>query len=164
MNDMKRIVLMICFLPSLALAQSRTEDQGIMKPINALFKGMSLGDSTMVRLAFAQNATMATIGKDKSGKAAVGKESSIEGFVKAVGTSHNESWNEPIWDISIHSDGDFAQVWASYAFYLGKTFKHCGVDSFQLIKEEGGWKIFHLIDTRQKEGCVIPSSVSSQFK
>lgn len=135
-----------------------------MKPIKALFKGMSLGDSSMVHQAFAQNATMATIGKDKSGKASVGKESSIEGFLKAVGTPHNESWNEPIWDISIHSNGDFAQVWASYAFYLGKTFKHCGVDSFQLIKEEGGWKIFHLIDTRQKEGCVVPSSVSDQFK
>jgi len=56
-------------------------------------------------------------------------------------------------------------VWASYAFYLGKKFNHCGVDAFHLVKsEDGEWKIFHLADTGQKEGCNIPKKIGNQFK
>lgn len=62
-------------------------------------------------------------------------------------------------------DGDFAQVWAKYAFYLGRQFSHCGVDAFHLVRNaQDEWKIFHLADTRQKEGCVIPKEVAERYK
>jgi hypothetical protein len=59
-----------------------------MQPIVRLFTGMNLGDSAMVHSAFTQNVTMATIMKDKSGKQIVRRESSLAGFLKAVGTPH----------------------------------------------------------------------------
>ncbi|MBP9926071.1 MAG: nuclear transport factor 2 family protein [Cyclobacteriaceae bacterium] len=140
------------------------ESQAVMQPIVRLFKGMNLGDSAMVHSAFTQNVTMATIMKDKSGKQIVRRESSLDGFLKAVGTPHTEPWSEPIWDTKIEVDGTFAQVWAQYAFYSGKRFSHCGVDAFHLVKEETGWKIFHLADTRHTTDCKVPASVSDQFK
>jgi hypothetical protein len=94
----------------------------------------------------------------------VRRESSIAGFLKAVGTPHPEPWSEPIWDARIEVDGTFAQVWTQYAFYLGKKFSHCGVDAFQLVNDGKGWKIIHLADTRHTSGCNVPASVSDQFK
>jgi hypothetical protein len=161
---MKYIILFVCCLPGLAAAQSKNDHRDIMKPINTLFMGMNLGDSAMVRSVFALDASMASIGVDKNGTPLIRKESSIAGFLKAVGTPHNEPWSEPIWDTKIEVDGDFAQVWTSYAFYVGNVFSHCGVDAFQLIKREGEWKIFYLADTRRKEDCDIPPSIHNKFK
>jgi hypothetical protein len=74
-------------------------------------------------------------------------------------------WSELIWSPKIEVDGNFAQVWAPYAFYVDKTFHHCGVDAFHLFKNAAGeWKIFQLSDTRQKEGCNVPKKVTIQLK
>jgi hypothetical protein len=161
---MKFIFLIFLLCPCVAHAQPDQEGLAIMKPVTTLFAGMNLGDSTMVHSAFAENATMASIGKDKTAKVVLRRESSISGFLKAVGTPHDEPWSEPIWDTRIEVDGDLAQVWTQYAFYRGKKFSHCGVDAFQLVRQNGVWKIFHLTDTRQTENCNVPASVNDQFK
>jgi hypothetical protein len=44
----------------------------------------------------------------------------------------------------------------NYAFFAGDTFSHCGVNAFQLFKGADGWKIFHIADTRRREGCEMP--------
>jgi len=146
-------------------AQSTSEQDAIMKPVKTLFEGMQKADSTMVRRVFSREVTMATIGTDKNGSPSITHESSINDFLKAIGTPHTEAYNEMIWDEKILIDGNFAQVWTNYAFFLGKKFNHCGVDAFHLVKGvDGGWKIFHLADTRQKEGCKVPSKISKQFE
>jgi len=50
-------------------------------------------------------------------------------------------------------DSQLASVWTDYKFYIGDKFSHCGVNSFQLVKLNDGWKIVYIIDTRRKEGC-----------
>ena len=160
-----KLLVIILFISFLSNAQSSAEEVAVMKPITRLFTGMNLGDSTMVQSAFVKDVSMGTITKDKSGNPIV-RKSELADFLKAVGTPHAEAWSEPIWDtkIDIDIDGDFAQVWAKYAFYLGKKLSHCGVDAFHLIKDGKEWKIFHLIDTRQTTGCEIPPAISSRFK
>ncbi len=146
-----------------ACPQASPESDAIMAPINALFKGMHEGDSALVHSAFMNEVTFLSVFTGKNGKPVLRPEQ-LDAFLKAVGTAHPETWNEPIWDVNIQVDGNFAQVWAKYAFYLGKKFNHCGVDAFHLFKgEQGHWKIFHLADTRQREGCEVPTSVSDQF-
>ena len=164
---MKRLFIFfsLFLFSSIAYAQSPSKKNSVMKPIRQLFEAMQKGDSAMLLKAFAKQVTMARIGKDKEGKSFVRYESSIDGFAKSVGTAHAETWNEMIWGEKIEIDGNLAQVWASYAFYLGKKFNHCGVDAFHLVKsEDGEWKIFHLADTGQKEGCNIPKKIGNQFK
>ena len=162
---MKRFLLLIVLCISfIAYGQQDAEGMAIMQPLLRLFTGMHHCDSAMVHIAFAKEVTMATVMKDKSGNLVVRRESSIAGFLKAVGTPHPEPWSEPIWDTRIEVDGTFAQVWTPYAFYVGKKFSHCGVDAFQLVNDGNGWKIIHLADTRHTSGCNVPASVSDQFK
>lgn len=156
------VMLLLCVT---AFGQTAAEKEEVMKPIRTLFEGMKKGDSLMVRQAFAKDITMATVFKDKTGTPVINHESSLDGFLKAVGTPHAEVFHEMIWGEKILIDGNFAQAWTDYAFYLGKKFSHCGVDAFHLFKDkDGSWKIFHLADTRRKEGCNIPDHISNQFK
>ena len=89
------------------------------------------------------------------------RNETLASFLKSVGTPHKEVYNELIWGEKIEVDGDFAQVWVDYAFYLGKNFNHCGVDAFHLIRDgKGEWKIYSLSDTRRKVGCEVPKEIS----
>src|SRR5882757_3626848 len=164
---MKKIAVSFFLIMTFAVthAQSTAEQDAVMIPVKMLFEGMQKADSALVRKAFSKTVTMATIGTDKNGSPFIKHESTINDFLKAIGTPHAEVYNEMIWDEKILIDGNFAQVWTSYAFYLGKKFNHCGVDAFHLVKSDtGDWKIFHLADTRQKEGCKVPSKISKQFE
>jgi len=163
---MKKSIIagLVVLLSVPGFSQTTPETIAVMVPVTQLFKGMNLGDSARVHSAFVNEVTFVTVANDKSGKPALIPEP-LNQFLTAVGTPHQATWNEPIWDVVIHVDGIFAQVWAKYAFYLDKKFSHCGVDAFHLIKgEDGQWRIFHLADTRQREGCTVPTAISNQFK
>jgi len=157
--------ILMLLTSQISFAQLTSEQEAVLKPIKQLFEGMQKGDSAMVRKTFTKQVTMATIGTNKEGKSFISRESSLDGFLKQIGSPHTDAYNEMIWDEKILIDGNFAQVWVNYAFYLGKVFHHCGVDAFHLVKgNDGFWKIFHLADTRQVNGCQVPQKISDQFK
>ena len=117
----------------------------------------------MVSAAFTKDAEMYTVFTDKDRTPNL-KKGSLQRFLTAVGTPHEGIWDEPIWDVEVQIDGNLAQVWTKYAFYLDDKFSHCGVDAFQLFKGNTGWEIFQLTDTRKKEGCVIPDHIKKVKK
>ena len=116
---------------------------------------MREADSSKVRSVFRDDVRMFTSFKTKSGENML-KEGELIDFLNAIGSPHPEIWDEKIWNTIIQIDGNLAQVWTDYTFYVGEKFSHCGVDAFQLIKEENeNWKIINLIDTRRIEGCKL---------
>jgi hypothetical protein len=163
---MRIILILVCSLLviNISMAQTAQDNREIMETVNTLFKGMNLGDSAMVHSTFTSSPTIATITKDKEGVPVIFK-GELQKFLNAVGTPHEEKWTEPIWDVKIQMDGNMGLVWAKYGFYVGKQFSHCGVDAFQLFKgADNKWRIFHLADTRWKEGCNVPPAIANQFK
>jgi hypothetical protein len=156
--------IIVLISSNLLLAQGVDDKEAVKGVITSLFTGMQKGDSAMVHAAFAGEVTMATAFRDKTGKPMLHRETSIADFLKAVGTPHKETWYEEIWGLDIRVDGDFAQAWCDYAFYIDNKFSHCGIDAFHLHKENGAWKIFHLADTRRKEGCNIPDDIRKKHQ
>jgi hypothetical protein len=145
-------------------AQAFNDEASVKDVLTKVFKAMELGDSAMLRTAFYSQVTTVTVARDKNGNTVLRSESSVDGFAKAVGTPHKEVWHEDIWDVKVQLDGDFAQAWCDYSFHHDKTFIHCGVDAFHLIKTKEGWKIFHLADTRRKTGCNLPKEILDKYK
>jgi hypothetical protein len=141
-------------LPCGAYAQE-DEEAAVMAVVEAMFDAMRAGDSTAFRAVLHPSATAASVSV-REGEPTLGREASLEGFVQAVGTPHDQVWDERIWDAEVRVDGLLATVWTPYAFYLGDELSHCGVDAFQLFKGEDGWKVFHIADTRRREGCEVP--------
>jgi hypothetical protein len=163
-----RLVLLLTCIFSLgssaALAQKPVDEKEVAKVIYRLFNGMERGDSALVKACFSQHVTMATIRRDKDNNQLLQLESSLDGFLRAVGTPHPDVWYEEIWNVKIELDGDFAQAWCDYAFYAGNKFSHCGVDAFHLHRGKEGWKIFHLADTRRDTACIIPKKIQKKHK
>ena len=140
--------------PSAAAAQE-DEEAAVMAVVEAMFDAMRAGDSAAMRAVLDPSATGASVFV-REGVPTLTREASMDGFVQAVGTPHEEIWDERIWDAEVRVDGNLATAWMKYAFYAGEQFSHCGVDAFQLFKGEDGWKVFHIADTRRREGCETP--------
>ena len=140
------------FLLLTFLAHAQPDTVQVMATVDQLFTGMRTGDSSLVSQSFTTDATLQSVSMAPDGKVRVSKDA-IAGFTKAVGTPHQEVWDERIYDLKVHVDGLMAIVWAPYKFYLGKKFSHCGVNAFTLIRTESGWKIASITDTRRKEEC-----------
>ncbi len=161
---MKLMIMATWVMSSLALAaQSTNESAEVMRPIQYLFDGMNKGDSALVHKAFMDDATFATIGTDKDGNPYF-RRGDLKRFLNAMAAPRAEIYTEPIWNVKMDIDGNMAQVWANYAFYIGKSLHHCGVDAFQLFKANDGWKIYSISDTRQQEGCEVPREIQDKFK
>ena len=149
----------------ISISSYSQEDKTVLKPIQILFDGMKTGDTASIRKVFHPEAMLFTVIKDQpSGTPALRKES-LADFLKAVGKPRKDVYNELIWNEKVFIDGDFAQVWTDYAFYLNQTFNHCGVDAFQLVRNgQGEWLIYVLSDTRRKTGCEVPEHVQAKMK
>jgi hypothetical protein len=123
----------------------------VLAVVRRLFDGMRAGDSASVRAAFHSTALLWSASV-RNGTPET-RVDSVDAFVRAVGTPHQEPWDERTSGEVVHLDGPLAVVWTDYSFYVGSRFSHCGVDTFQLARTASGWKIVALADTRRREGC-----------
>lgn len=132
---------------------AQSDSQEVIEPINALFDGMRRSDTALMRSAFAPNALLQTIIRTKDGLTTVRTEE-LNKFISSVAKPHDEVYDERIAVDLVKVDGDLAVAWTPYRFYVGEKFSHCGVNSFQLVRFNGSWKIQYIIDTRRREGCA----------
>lgn len=49
--------------------------------------------------------------------------------------------------------GPIAVVWGEYEFLIDGVFSHCGIDSTDLVKVDGHWKIANWMWTVEKDNC-----------
>jgi hypothetical protein len=120
--------------------------------VDKMFDAMRAGDSLAFRSVVTKDCALISFSINAADSVIV-HTSSIQGFIKAVGTPHKEKWDEKIYDVKVTIDEPMAIVWAPYKFYLGENFSHCGVNVFTLIHTKAGWKISGITDTRRKENC-----------
>jgi hypothetical protein len=131
---------------------AQSAEDSVKAAINKLFTGMKSSDAAMVKNAFADSAILQTIGRNKEGLTSIRNEN-IDDFAKQVGSMPKGAADERISFETLKIDGPLAIVWTPYNFYYEGKFSHCGVNSFQLVKLNGEWKIQYLIDTRRRQGC-----------
>lgn len=63
------------------------------------------------------------------------------------------NYREQYWDPIVHVRSRIGTVWAPYEFWLDGKSHHCGIDVFEMVKEDGGWKIANLMWTQEPEAC-----------
>lgn len=130
-------------------AQAQTTEDSVKATINRLFEGMKNADTALLKSAFTNDPILQTIATNKKKQVYI-KSDKYKDFVKFISHQKVGEADERIEFESIRIDGPLAMVWAPYQFYYKGKFRHCGVNSFQLVLLEDGWKIQYLIDTRRK--------------
>ena len=129
-----------------------TAEDSVKAVINKMFTGMKTADAAMLKSCFADSLMLQTISRNKEGKTIV-RNDAPAGFIEFISKESPGNADERITFDVVKVDGPLAIAWTPYRFYYKGQFSHCGVNSFQLVRFNGAWKIQYLIDTRRKDGC-----------
>jgi hypothetical protein len=132
--------------------RAQSGQDSVRAAVNLLFTAMKNADSAQLMSAFDDSAVLQTIVTDNNGKTTA-RSYPVAEFAQAVGRIPKGSADEQVHIEALKMDGPLAVVWAPYHFYYNGTLLHCGVDSFQLIRVNGVWKILYIVDTRKKGVC-----------
>ena len=151
---MKRILILLTAMTSISsFTQAQTPEDSVKAVVNQLFTAMRNVDGAMLMDAFADSAVLQTIARRRSDGTIFIRNEKVSDFEKSISRAKKDSLDERIVFESIKLDGPLASVWTPYKFYYAGKFSHCGVNSFQLVRLNGRWKIQYLIDTRRQQGC-----------
>ena len=149
---MKNFVSVIaCVLLATLNGKAQSAEDSVRTAINKLFAAMKNGDSKALVECFADSAILQTVA-EKNGNVSVETEG-LKEFADFVGTQKQGDADERITFDMVKTDGALAIAWTPYKFYYKGVFSHCGMDSYQLVRINGVWKIQYIIDTRRKANC-----------
>jgi len=121
----------------------------VLAPIQQLFATFEAGDSAaMLRLVYAEGRVTAT-GERASGSGL--RRMSWTEFAQRM--TPDARFSESISDPAIEIDGDVAMVWAPFVVRVKGKVANCGYDHFDLVRENGGWKVMNLTFSSRTTGC-----------
>ncbi len=150
---MRRIALLLVLLISSSSFAQDSDEIDVKKTVIKFFDAFHKQDSIAIKELVSKDLKLQSIGKSKEGFTQLRNEE-FSAFLKSiVSIPKDQKFQEKLLDFKIRVDGDMANAWTPYEFWFNGKFSHCGVNSFQLVKLEGVWKIIYLIDTRRREGC-----------
>ncbi len=149
---MKQLLFILMMTLVVTQTQAQTAEDSVKAAVRLLFDGMISSDGAKIRSAFADSAVLQTIAETKDGKTTI-KNELVKDFAASISKIAKGDADERIRFETIKIEGPLAAVWTPYKFYYKGQFSHCGIDSYQLVKINGQWKIQYLIDTRRKLGC-----------
>lgn len=124
---------------------SQNDKAEIENVVNQFFTAMKNADATTLKSTFSENVVFQTI--DKNGNV---KTEDAQKFAQSISKYSKNDLDERFKIKKILTDGSLASVWMNYRFFFKGKVSHCGVNSFQLVKQNGIWKIQYIIDTRRK--------------
>lgn len=150
---MKNVVILLFFCISLSAQSQESENENVKQTIISFFEAFHKQDTTALKSMAKGNIKMQSISVNKEGEIVL-QESKYDDFVRNIASiPQGRIFEEKLLSFTINVDGEMANAWTPYEFWYNGKFSHCGVNSFQLIKEEDTWKIIYLVDTRRREEC-----------
>ena len=106
--------------------------------VNTFFEALSQNDADLAATVMIEDGLL-------NGYVEIGEEPqlihvSISQFLDGM-RNRTDAALERIWDVKVIEHRRLAVVWTPYDFFLNGEFHHCGVNSFNLIRTNAGWKI-----------------------
>ncbi len=151
---MKYFFIVLTMLFYTIKSDAQLPEDSVKSVINQMFSGMKQADTSLLKGCFAESMILQTITTGKDGKTTVSTENK-NNFIAFIGKELPGTADERIVFETVKVDGPLAIAWTPYQFYYKGKFSHCGVNSFQLVRFNGEWKIQYLIDTRRRLGCDV---------
>jgi len=151
---MKRIIylamLLVTAAPAAAQDPSETDRAAVLAPVNALFAAFEAGDAAAVLRQVYPDGRVTAAGLRPDGASGI-RQLSWTQFAGRIGPQ--SAFQERISDPVIRIDGDIAMVWAPFVVRVGGRVGNCGYDHFDLVRENGAWKVMNLTFSSRTTGC-----------
>ena len=123
----------------------------MLQPVNALFAGIAAHDGRAITAILIPNGGASVVTAGADGSRTVQRRSWAE-LLSRVTTS-SDRLEERLTDPAIESDGSIAMVWGDYVFLINGKVDHCGIDHFNLVRDNGAWKIADASWSVRTTGC-----------
>ncbi len=151
---MKKITFAFVLLLNIAaFAQTNKAEDSPEQMVKDFFEAFHRQDTLALRQFAHQRAQLESVSMDAEGNTKINSVDFSQFLMRIAGIPAEASFEEKLHEFRIEENGLLATVTTPYSFYYNGNFSHCGVNSFQLVKFNGEWKIVYLIDTRVKEDC-----------
>lgn len=151
---MRVLCLLFFLVTTLNVEAQASEVEAVKKTVDDFFEAFHKQDTTAMRTMAKGDILMQSISVNKEGETVL-NENSYNDFLRNIASiPKDRTFEEKLLDYSIQVDGKMANAWTPYEFWYMEKMSHCGVNSFQLIKEGDAWKIIYLVDTRRRAGCT----------
>jgi hypothetical protein len=135
--------------PASAVPPPESDTSAVLAPINAAFAAFEAGDApAMLRQVYPEGRVTAT-GDRASGSGL--RQQSWSQFAGRL--KPGEGFQERISDPAVEIDGNVAMVWAPFVVRVGGKVTNCGYDLFDLVRENGTWKIMNLTFSSRTTDC-----------
>ncbi|WP_294820428.1 nuclear transport factor 2 family protein [uncultured Flavobacterium sp.] len=133
---------------SIFAMQLHAQESEIKKSIATFFDGLHTADTLKIKSVCSDKLILQTITENAGGSKL--ERENISEFYKSVASIPKfTKIEERLLDYKIQVDDSLAHAWTPYEFYVNGKMSHSGVNSFQLYKDNGAWKIIYIIDTRR---------------
>lgn len=137
------VILIVCFAQNITAQES-----DVKKTIQIFFEGMHQRDTLKIK-SVCKDMVLQSVGESHKGTTLTTENTAD--FLKSIASPPaNLKIEERLLDYKIQIDGFLAHAWTPYEFYVNGKLSHKGVNSFQLFKDNGIWKIIYIADTRRK--------------
>lgn len=145
--------------PIVARAQApAAEEAAILGVIDQFMHAVTSGDPAAMARIRLEGTTTTIERPDPAGGTAVLRRpfpasSGAAPSSAAPAPAPASSVRERYWDPKVHVRGRLALVWTPYEFWRDGKTTHCGVDVFEMVKQDGTWKIGNVMYTVEPEAC-----------
>ena len=149
---MYKLLILAVALSYSIISFSQSDDRAlILETVQKFFDSIEFRDRQLLESILVPNSLNISARELDDGEAQFNVMSYDE-VVTAL-TRPGRNAKERSWDETVLIQGNIAVVWTHYDFHVDGVFSHCGIDSFQLIKQDGQWLISNSSWTLETENC-----------
>ncbi len=149
---MYKLLILAVALSYSIISFSQSDDRAlILETVQKFFDSIEFRDRQLLESILVPNSLNISARELDDGEAQFNVMSYDE-VVTAL-TRPGRNAKERSWDETVLIQGNIAVVWTPYDFHIDGVFSHCGIDSFQLIKQDGQWLISNSSWTLETENC-----------
>lgn len=137
--------------PSNPLPLDGSDEAAVMAPVDAIFAGLAAQDGQAI-LAQVRPEGAATVAVEQADGTRTIRRMSWAQFAAGIKPGP-QKLEERMTNPAIDIDGDIAMVWGRYVFLIDGRTHHCGVNHFDLLRENGQWKVLSVTWSQRTTGC-----------
>jgi lysophospholipase L1-like esterase len=142
------LTLAVLSQPGHAKSIERSE---VIATIDAFFRALGANDAAGLERLYLPDAHIAVRRQQADGSWIVRTRSGAEDVARA--RTETRQLVERYWNPKITVHQGIATAWMHYSFDIDGKRSHCGVDAFDLVKQDGTWRIAALMYTVETDGC-----------
>lgn len=127
------------------------DEQAVMQPVNAVFAAIAARDAAAINAQLIPGGSATVVSEEPNGERLTTRRTWPE--LLARFQPGPERFEERLTDPAIETDGSVAMVWGNYVFLVDGKVHHCGTDHFDLVRDNGRWKIANVTWSQRTTGC-----------